>query len=77
MYTVLHTPDSSCMYKMASIMKPKRAHKILTVNQKLKLLMRSERKSNTMLYEDYGTGWSTITDIKRCESEHHQPEAPN
>ena len=36
---------------MASITKAKRAHKTLTVNQKLKLLDQIEKKSYTMLEE--------------------------
>ena len=53
---------------MASITRTKRAHKTLTVDQKLKLLDEVGKKSYTVLCEEYGIGRSTITDIKKCES---------
>ena len=52
---------------MASITKAKRAHKTLTVDQKLKLLDQI-KKSYTVLCEEYGIGRSTITDIKKPKS---------
>ena len=53
---------------MASIMKAKRAHKTLTVDQKLKLLDQIGKKSYTVLCEGNRIGRSTITDIKKRES---------
>ena len=52
---------------MASITKAKRAHKTLTVDQKLKLLDQI-KKSYSVLCEEYGIGRSTITDIKKPKS---------
>ena len=46
----------------------KRAHKTLTIDQKLELLDQIGKKSYTVLCEEYGIGRSTISDIKKMES---------
>ena len=42
--------------------KPKRAHKTLTINQKIEILDQLGKKSYTVLCEEYGIGKSTITE---------------
>ena len=42
----------------------KRAHKTLTIDQKLELLDQIRKKSYTVLCEEYGIGCSTIDNIK-------------
>ena len=53
---------------MAATTKAKRAHKALTVDQKLKLLDQIGKKSYTELCKEYGIWQSTITDIKKRKS---------
>ena len=43
----------------------KRAHKTLTIDQKLELLDQIGKKSYTVLCEEYRIGRSTISDIKK------------
>ena len=47
----------------------KRAHKTLTIDQKLELLDQIGKKSYTVLCEEYGIGRSTISDIKKMEQD--------
>ena len=46
----------------------KRAHKTLTIDQKLELLDQIGKKLYTVLCEEYGIGRSTISDMKKRES---------
>ena len=50
-----------------SACKPKRAHKTLTIDQKLEILDQISSRSYTVLCKEYGIGRSTITDIKKRE----------
>ena len=43
----------------------KRAHKMLTIDQKLELLNQIGNKSYTVLCKEYGIGRSTISGIKK------------
>ena len=43
----------------------KRAHKTLTIHQKLEILDQIGKKRYKVLSEDYGVGVSTISDIKK------------
>ena len=43
----------------------KRAHKTLTIDQKLELLNQIGKKSYTVLCDEYGFGRSIISDIKK------------
>ena len=52
----------------ASACKPKRAHKTLTIDQKLEILDQISTRSYTVLCKEYGIGRSTITDIKKRET---------
>ena len=45
--------------------KPKRAHKSLSIEQKVEILDKIGKKSYKLLSEEYGVGTSTISDIKR------------
>ena len=57
---------------MATNAMPKRAHKTLSIDQKVKLVDQIDKKSYTVLCEEYGIGRSTISDIKKCEMEIRQ-----
>ena len=46
----------------------KRAHKTLTIDQKLELIDQIGKKLYTVLCEEYGIGRSTISDMKKRES---------
>ena len=50
----------------------KRAHKTLTIEQKVELLDKVGHTSYTVLCEEYGIGCSTITDIRKKETELRQ-----
>ena len=50
-----------------SACKPKQAHKMLTIDQKLEILDQISTRSYTVLCKEYGIGRSTITDIKKRE----------
>lgn len=50
----------------------KRAHKTLTIDEKIEILDQLGTKSYTLLAEQYGIGRSTICDIKRKEAELRQ-----
>ena len=54
--------------------KTKRAHKTLTIEQKVAILDELGSASYSVLCERYGIGRSTISDIKRKESELRQYE---
>ena len=47
----------------------KRAHKTLTIHQKLEILDQIGKKSYKVLSEEYGVGVSTISDIKKKDSQ--------
>ena len=57
---------------MATNAKPKRAHKTLSIDQKVKLVDQIDKKSYTVVCEEYGIGRSTISDIKKREMEIRQ-----
>ena len=50
----------------------KRAHKTLTIDEKIKILDQLGTKSYTLLAKQYSIGQSTISDIKRKETELRQ-----
>ena len=45
----------------------KRAHKTLTIDQKIEVLDQLPTKSYTIICKEFGIGRSTITDIKKRE----------
>ena len=45
----------------------KRAHKMLTIDQKLELLDQIGKKLYTVLCKQHGIGRFTIADIKKCK----------
>ncbi len=47
----------------------KRAHKTLTIEEKVKILDQIGKKSYKVLSEEYGIGISTISDIKKKDTE--------
>ena len=50
----------------------KRAHKTLTIDQKIELLDKVGHTSYTVLCEEYGIGHLTITDLRKKETELRQ-----
>ena len=58
---------SELLSKMATTNSKKRAHKTLTIDEKLEILDQIGKKSYTVISEEYSIGRTTITDIKKKE----------
>ena len=54
---------------MAAPPSSKRPHRSLSIETKLEILDKIEKRSYKLLSEEYGIGRSTISDIKRKENE--------
>ena len=52
--------------------KMKRPHKTLSIHQKLEILDQVGKKSYALLSEEYGIGRSTITSLRKQETELRQ-----
>ena len=66
----LHVLGFYCYWlELMALSKPKRAHKTISIDQKIQLLYQINKKSYTVFCEEFGIRPSTISDIKKRESQ--------